>query len=172
MGLRFPPYEEKAKAYIAKQQERERDRDQRLDRLADEWQYPNFTKDFGGGASGSIRNSVQECEDEYGKVWDYYAGKCGFVYRFSDRKLYRTVRSEGETTYLLDDHPGTADGKFFRKRTFIVCNTPEYSVSILIVRSDEKTSETPTRVYRTITVRDSIRAVALRTDDAADDSGR
>lgn len=168
VGLRFPPYEEKARAYIAKQKERERQRDDRLDQLADEWQYPRFSQDFGGGATGSVRNSVQECEDDYGRVWDFYSSKCGFTYRFSDKKLYRTVRSEGATTYLLDDHPGTADGKFFRKRTFFVCNTPDYSVLILVVQSDEES--TPTRVYRTITVQDSIRAMPLKSDDSANDN--
>lgn len=162
VGLRFPPYEEKAKAYIARHEEQERRRAELLDKLADEWQYPNVNEDSGGGANGSIRNSVQKCEDGYGKVWEFYAHKCGFEHAYSEKKLYRTVRSEGRTTYLLDDHPRSVDGKQFRVRTFFVTSAPGYSVSILILRSEDESPETPTRVYRTITLQNDLSQSAAR----------
>lgn len=150
VGLRFPPYEEKAKAYIERQLAKLRENHERLGDITDEWKYPNFTHAFGGGATGSIRNSVRVCEDPYGKVWEFYARKCGFEQTFSEIDLYRTVRSEGRTTYLLDDHPRAADGKLSRLRTFFVCNAPEYAVSVLIVPEDDKALS---RVYLTISLR-------------------
>jgi uncharacterized protein (TIGR01244 family) len=150
VGLRFPPYEEKAKAYIERQLAKQRENEKRLAAIADEWQYPNITEDFGGGATGSIHNSVKICDDPYGKVWEFYARKCGFEQEFSEKHLHRTVRSEGRTTYLLDDHPRAADGKPSRLRTFFVCNAPEHTVSVLIV---PEADQAPPRVYMTISLR-------------------
>ncbi len=147
VGLRFPPYEEKAKAYIERQLAKQRENHERLGAIADEWKYPNITDAFGGGATGSIRNSVRTCEDPYGKVWEFYARKCGFEQEFSEKHLYWTVRSEGRTTYLLDDHPRTEDDKVSRRRTFFVCNAPEYTVSVLLIAE-----ETPPHVYMTISL--------------------
>lgn len=135
--------------------------DELLEKLVEQWRYTNYAEDVGGGRTGSIRTSVQQCKDSFGVVWQHYADKCGYDVEFGKKKFYRLGRESNRVVYLLDDRIKFTKEQGRRIRTFFICNGPNYSVTVIVLPQEGRTvaaadgsvSETPTLVLMTITVR-------------------
>ena len=111
-----------------------------------EWAYPGAESRAGVGITdGPLHTVTVETADPFGKVWEFYAKRCGFGREFDAERDYKTHGKTKDGVYLINDTLA-GDGRA-RSHSFFVYRAAGLTVTAVVCRADDGKK---TRVYLSV----------------------